>query len=85
MIPSGFPQSNHVFDKPADMDRDSCDALSVELGIYQDLKVPIVQSCWKLTKDELEEVNRTGRIWLCVCGTMMPPVILSAERLELTH
>ncbi len=40
--------------------------------------VPVVISCWKLTQEELAEFQRTGRVWLTVMGTTMPPVALSA-------
>jgi len=78
MVPCGFHESNCVLDKPRDMDHDSCESLQVWRGLY-DNGAPAVISCWKLTKDEVEELLATGRVWLHVIGKTMPPVFLSAE------
>lgn len=32
-----------------------------------------IVSCWELTKEELEEINKTGKIWL-ICVGSQPPV-----------
>lgn len=81
MQAASFPESNHVLDKPPDMSREECDALSVWIGPANvkesDKSFPVVISCWKLTKEELEEINRTGRVWLYVWGQTMPPVSLA--------
>jgi len=36
----------------------------------------VVVSCWKVTAEELAEIQRTGRVWLMVWGVTMPPVAL---------
>ena len=59
------------------MEKD-CDALSVWRGLTQGGQ-PVVISCWKLTKEELEEINKTGRVWLWVHGLTMPPVSLEVS------
>lgn len=69
MIPTSFPESNHVFDKPSDMSRDHCDALSVWAGAVDD----VVISCWKPTAEKLEEINRTGRVWCWHYGSGLQP------------
>jgi len=76
MIATSFDESNCVIGKPEDMPHDECDCLSVFVG-RQAGDTPVVISCWKLTKEEFEEVKRTGRIWLGVLGKTMPPVWLS--------
>jgi len=75
MIPSNFDESNCVLDKPPELTVDECDCLSVFRGTDSN-NFPIVISCWKLTKEELERVNKTGRIYLGVIGDTMPPVWL---------
>lgn len=70
-----FDESNFVLGRPEDLTADQCDPLSVWRGVCSD-GVPRVISCFKLTKEELEEVNRTGRVWLFVMGLTMPPVAL---------
>ena len=41
---------------------------------------PVVISCWKLTKEELDLINKTGRVYLTVLGETMPPVALDVEK-----
>lgn len=40
---------------------------------------PVVISCWRLTKPEIEEVVRTGHVWLTVLGSTTPPVAVAAK------
>jgi len=76
MIPTSFDEANSVLGPPKGVDLDKCEVLSVWRGFDTDKK-SIVLSCWKLTKVELEEFNRTGRIWLWIWGQTMPPASLS--------
>lgn len=72
MEPSSFPEENLILDKPPGMSYDDCMALSVFQG-EDSVGQPVVISCWKPTKKELEEINRTGRVWLWIYGQTMPP------------
>lgn len=76
MIATAFEESNLYFDKPEDMTYDECEALSVFTGRTADGQ-PIIISCWKATKEELEEINKTGRIWCFHYGTGLQPHALS--------
>lgn len=76
MIPISFAESNLVLDKPPSMTRDQCDPLNV---LYFQKQGAII-SCWKLTVEELEEIKKTGRIWLNVRGHVMPPVSLTTKQ-----
>jgi hypothetical protein len=38
---------------------------------------PRIISCFKLTAEDLAEIQRTGRVWLIVHGGAMPPVALT--------
>ena len=72
MFAADFAESNDVIDKPADMDRDDCEALCVFRGT--DTKGQNVTiSCWKPTAAELEEINRTGRVWVWHFGNYVQP------------
>jgi hypothetical protein len=79
MIAASFDEANTVLDTPKGMTPDNCEPLSVWRGPL-DNGIPAVISCWKLTQNELEEINRTGRVWLLVMGSTMPPVALSGSR-----
>ncbi len=78
MVPSSFDESNQVLNPPAGMSVDDCTPLSVCQATQHD-GTPIVVSCWKITAEELVEIQRTGRVWLIVLGYTMPPVILSGH------
>lgn len=75
-VPASFDESNMYLNRPSDMTEEQCDPLSVLVTQMPD-NTPVVYSCWKLTIEELAEVNRTGRIWLGICGHSMPPAFVS--------
>ena len=79
MIPSSFPESNGYFDKPKGMTRDQCDALATFAYADQETGIPVVISCWKPTKEELEEINHTGRIWVYHFGLGLQPHAVSGH------
>lgn len=37
-------------------------------------------TCWKITKDEFELLEKTGRIWVVVYGNVPPPMGVSIEK-----
>lgn len=74
-IAASFDEANVVLDKPQGMSYEECEALSVWRGPTQGGN-PVVVSCWKLTQEELEEINRTGRVWLMLYGETMQPAIV---------
>jgi hypothetical protein len=78
-VPASFDESNAVLGKPSDMTHDQCEALSILRVQYED-GTPVVYSCWKLTPAELEEINRTGRVWLGIVGVTMPPAFIAGEK-----
>lgn len=57
---------------------DGCDPLPVVRAEMTD-GTPVLVSAWELTVDELEEIQRTGRVWLLVIGNAQPPVGLTVE------
>ncbi len=40
---------------------------------------PVIISCWQPTPEELEEINRTGKVWLFIVGTSQPPVSVTGH------
>lgn len=75
MEAASFPGENCLLSKPDCMDVDECDMISVQLGRLES-GYPVILSCWKVTAEEIEAMKRTGRVWLMVLGTQMPPVML---------
>lgn len=77
MIATAFDEDNFVLSAPeGTAEGDGVHCLSVYRGPMEG-GIPVVVSCWKPTKDELAEITRTGRVWLTVMGTTMPPVAVS--------
>lgn len=37
---------------------------------------PLVISCWRLTKPEIAEIERTGLLWVTVVGHTTPPIAI---------
>ncbi len=79
MIAVDFPESNFTFEKPIDMTDDQCLPLTVFKGDCDD-GTPVIISCWKLSKEDLDTIKETGAIWLQIVGRGMPPVSLQTER-----
>lgn len=78
MIPIAFDEANDILDKPADMTRDECEPLQICRASF-DGSTPVIVSCWKLTKEEFEELQRTGRVYLIIWGHGMPPASIVAR------
>jgi hypothetical protein len=55
------------------MTADQCNPLPVCATSMQD-GTPVLISCWKVTAEELREIERTGRVWVLVAGHSMPPI-----------
>lgn len=72
MQPMNFPESNGALSAPAGIGCDKVEPLFVWRGECGGS--PQVISKWKLTPEELAEINRTGEVWLHVLGRSMPPV-----------
>lgn len=78
-IPASFQESNMVLNPPEGMTLDQCSVLSVLRAFTPNME-PVVVSCWKLTPEELAEINRTGRVWVTVWGITMPPIAVDGKK-----
>jgi hypothetical protein len=78
MLPVDFPERNKVFTKPDGMTDEECSDLPVWKGKSTD-GIPLIISKWKLSKEDIEEINRTGELWLKIVGDTQPPVELTTE------
>ena len=75
MYPTDFPESNGIADKPESMSIEECEPINIAQGITTDGN-PIIITCWKPTAEELEEINRTKRVWCFHYGNYLQPHIL---------
>ncbi|GAA4328506.1 hypothetical protein [Flaviaesturariibacter amylovorans] len=78
MLPTTFPESNFVYTKPAGWTDEQCSDLPVFEGAYPD-GTPVIVSCWRLNKEEMELIQQTGCVYLMVIGQGTPPVSLHIE------
>lgn len=70
--PADFPGSNFTFLAPPGRD-DVCD-----LHVFR--RGPANVSAWQLSPEELEEVNRTGKVFLSILsGDIFFPVAVGSE------
>lgn len=82
MLPTDFPERNFVYTKPKNMTDEQCSDLPVWKGPATDengVTFPVIISKWKLSKEDLEEIQRTGVIYLSVTGDVQPPVSVFTE------
>lgn len=79
MMPSvDFPESNFTFSKPKDMTDEQCMPLQVWRGNDSN-GFPVIISKWSLSAEDLEEIKKTGSVYLIITGQGMPPVSLHVE------
>lgn len=78
MHPTAFDEETNVIFPPPGVDADVIPPLSVWMG-RDAHNNNVTISCWKPTKEELEEIVRTGRVWLMMWTHECPPVCLSGE------
>lgn len=38
-----------------------------------------VESCWELSPDEIKQVQETGKVYLYIQGSAVPPILLTTE------
>ena len=71
MEPKKFDQKNTVIGPPPGFEE-----TIIPLPAFVDQQVGMAVSCWKPTPEELEEINKTGEVWLTV-PLPHPPVSVS--------
>lgn len=82
MEPSSFDESNGIADTPAGLKPETVEPLAVYRGLQPTIGMapqPIIISCWKPTQAELDEIARTGRVWVGMMGHRMPPTWVSGD------
>lgn len=83
MSPTGFNDETGVLDAPVQRVGEGGADEVMPLSVCQtktEAGTPVVVSCWRPTQDELNEIARTGRVWLAIMGATMPPVQVEGFR-----
>lgn len=78
MKPTSFDAQNFTFTKPEGWTDDQCKDLPVFRG-YTPEGLEVIISKWALEPSEIEEINRTGAIYLWIHAAFQPPVQLQTE------
>ena len=77
MKPIEDKHSPSILKEPKGQEDSVIDLLITRLK-YQDGS-EAVESCWQLSKEELEEVNKSGKIYFVCMGSTHPPILLSSK------
>lgn len=77
-FPAKFPEANYTL-KAAPGTEDTVQDLAIHHTPADGKNPPVLTSCWKLTPGELEEINKTGVVWLHVLGETSYPVALTGN------
>ena len=72
-FPSSFDQANVVYGPPAGMTEEQVQSLSAFRDENQ------VITCWKVTREELEMIQKTGRIWVTTMASWIPPMYVGCD------
>jgi hypothetical protein len=78
MLPVDFAESNGVLGKPDCMTDEQCSDLPIHRFLDQE-NFPQIISCWQFSKEDLEEIRRTGKIWVQTVGITLSPFCLFTE------
>lgn len=73
MKPTSFKETNHLLcagNNPGTGDLPIARSIMTVNG----RPVPCIISCWKLSPEELELIQQTGKIWISVMGMSTPPI-----------
>lgn len=71
MMPVSFPESNAVFNPPEGVSEDEVYPVYAFKG-QDSTGYPTVITCWQLSKEDLEEIQQTGVVWLGFMGGLPP-------------
>lgn len=72
MKPIKRKTTNTIFKRP------DCFDLPGTKYKYED-ETPAIETCWQLSKEELEKVKKTGKIYIQQEGETLPPMAVSAS------
>ena len=71
-----FEEQNHTFHKPKEMTDEEC--VSLPCCVLEH-PYPQTISCWELTKEEIEQIVKTGKLWVSVFSVPPPPIAILTE------
>lgn len=88
MIAQHFPEANHTFNPPPDLDESQCQSVPVHVGEIETGNLEgarIMVMCYKPTDDEVMDIAEGKPIYLTILGPNLPPHMLSTSFFQATH
>jgi len=77
MIPVTFKHANDECTNDGDLKNVSMLPLPCHVGYESDMQS--IVTCWQLSKEDLEEVAKTGVVWLVIRGNQQPICRIQTE------
>ena len=77
MKPIKTENTNSILKAP-EGEKDSVEDLPITRLQYRD-GIHAVESCWKLSEEELKEIIKTGKVYFVCLGDTHPPILLSTK------
>lgn len=74
MEPISFDNANCVMGPPDGMTEDDVRSVTAFHALDEEGH-HIIVTCWRVTPVEIEEIRRTGRIWMTQMGIMAPTIL----------
>ena len=81
MIACGFDEANVSLGPPDGLSEDEVHTVRAFRGVDEAGHTCVV-TCWRATPEEIQQIARTGRVWMVSLSGMMP-VKLQAEKPEM--
>lgn len=74
MKPTSFKETNAVLGAGGNPDTDSL-PVAHSIQEHNGVPYPYIVAKFKLEPAEIEEIQKTGSIWICIMGGGMPPIL----------
>lgn len=78
MVPTSFLEENVLLGVPPGLSSEQCESITAYQGFQED-GMPVTVTCWKFTKEDLEQLRKTGRLWLVHAGHDVSPIYPTTE------
>lgn len=72
MTPIKFKESNIVMGAGKNPNTGDLPAV---IAFDQESQRNMVVSCWQLDTEEMQRIKETGKLWVCIMGVRMPPIM----------
>ena len=77
-VPTSFEEETVVFGPPVGMTEEQVYSLCASQIEYDG--DPAIVTCWKVTKESLQALQKTGRIWVITTGAGLVPMIVQTDK-----